>query len=154
MKHFHQVDAALWRSSQPSSAEDWKLILATGIERVIKLNFRSEADDRPPFGSRLQILYFPLEPEGGSGLEALAHAFRSPKESHLRLIDRYLNAATMRTLVHCTHGQDRTGLVVARHRVLVHHWSCHRAFQEALQHGFHPVLTGLVKSWVEFCAKR
>lgn len=40
-------------------------------------------------------------------------------------------------LVHCTHGQDRTGLVVAIWR-LVHGDSVDAAYADMMRHGFHP----------------
>ena len=52
------------------------------------------------------------------------------------------------TFVHCAHGQDRTGLVVAVYRVR-HGWTKAQAQAEMLRLGFHPTLLGLWQSWVD-----
>jgi len=52
--------------------------------------------------------------------------------------------------VHCLHGQDRTGLVVACYRVMVQHWTKADAEKEMLAHGFHKELHGLWEYWENF----
>ena len=49
-------------------------------------------------------------------------------------------------LVHCQHGADRTGLLVAVYRVVVQGWSKERAIDEMTNggFGFHPVWKNLV----------
>jgi protein-tyrosine phosphatase len=37
--------------------------------------------------------------------------------------------------VHCLHGQDRTGYVIAAYRMLIQGWSFKRAYQEAKDMG-------------------
>jgi len=51
------------------------------------------------------------------------------------------------TLVHCLHGNDRTGVLCAFYRVLVQGWSRARAWDEAILQGFHPELLGLDDEW-------
>ena len=51
------------------------------------------------------------------------------------------------TFIHCTHGHDRTGLVVGCYRVLKQGWTKNDAYAEMLQHGFHPELLGLYLFW-------
>ena len=43
------------------------------------------------------------------------------------------------TLVHCLHGEDRTGMVVAAWRILVQGWSPEKAIDEMYSFGFHRV---------------
>ncbi|RYZ83219.1 MAG: hypothetical protein EOO68_33290 [Moraxellaceae bacterium] len=44
-------------------------------------------------------------------------------------------------LVHCQHGSDRTGLVIAMYRIIYQHWPIEHAKQEMKQggFGFHPI---------------
>jgi hypothetical protein len=51
------------------------------------------------------------------------------------------------TLVHCTHGQDRTGLVLACYREWSQGWPKAAAQKEMLDDGFHPMLRGLWDFW-------
>jgi protein tyrosine/serine phosphatase len=45
--------------------------------------------------------------------------------------------------VHCAHGQDRTGLVIALERVIDEHWEPKVAYAEMRRTGFHPYFLGL-----------
>jgi protein tyrosine/serine phosphatase len=45
--------------------------------------------------------------------------------------------------VHCVHGRDRTGAMVAIYREVHDHWSPDAAYQEMLNNGFRPFFTGL-----------
>src|SRR2546430_2746714 len=58
---------------------------------------------------------------------------------------RYLKNGKI--FVHCEHGQDRTGLVVACYRVQAEGWSKAKAEKEMFDHGFHKILHGLWEYW-------
>lgn len=45
--------------------------------------------------------------------------------------------------VHCVHGRDRTGTMVAIYRIMHDGWTPDAAYAEMLQHGFRPVLVAL-----------
>ena len=54
-------------------------------------------------------------------------------------------------LVHCQHGEDRTGLIVAAYRVAACGWTKEAAMAEALRFGYHGYLNfGLNKTWRTF----
>jgi tyrosine-protein phosphatase SIW14 len=56
--------------------------------------------------------------------------------------------ASRPVLVHCQHGEDRTGLVVAAYRVRACGWTKQAAWLEALQFGYRNWLNfGLNKTW-------
>jgi protein tyrosine/serine phosphatase len=51
-------------------------------------------------------------------------------------------------LLHCEHGEDRTGLAVAAYRVVVSGWTKDEAMDEALKFGYRNWLNyGLNKTW-------
>ena len=54
------------------------------------------------------------------------------------------------TFVHCEHGQDRTGLIVALYRVKVNGWDKPKSEKEMLALGFHKELHGLWEYWETF----
>lgn len=55
-----------------------------------------------------------------------------------------------KVLIHCEHGQDRTGLVVACYRVQHMGWTHEAAEKDMLAHGFHKALHGLWEYWESF----
>ncbi len=50
------------------------------------------------------------------------------------------------TLVHCEHGQDRTGVAIGLYRLHTG-WTEEHAEDEMLAHGFHRSLIGLWEWW-------
>lgn len=129
----------IYRSGQPN-AEGFIYAQDLGIYYIVKLDLGG--DDYYATHLGMEIEYQPISTFAQLGFGS---------------IDRQVMAAVefMRThpkhlLVHCEHGQDRTGLVIACYRVRVCHWSKADAEQEMLAHGFHKSLLGLWHYWEEF----
>lgn len=69
----------------------------------------------------------------------------------LASILHFINLAPKPTLVHCQHGQDRTGLVIAAYRVRVMGWTKDSAMAEARDFGYRWWLNfGLNRTWRDF----
>lgn len=106
----------VYRSGQPTAAELGQL----GVRADLKLNTAVEAREHVPAG--VELLEHPWSPVGPVDHEDVAAA----------LYD--LEHAPRPTLIHCSHGVDRTGLLVALWRVLHEHvlpaaaWGEWRAF--------------------------
>lgn len=146
--NFVQVGPGVYRSGQITTAEGWQHVLDVAKVdaahlHVIKLNYAAEGRDLPPFGVDLWSLAIP--PEDGDVLSVLAE----PSSESLALVESLLEHAKPGDawLIHCSHGQDRTGLVIGRYRVQHDHWSRHQAFAEMLANHFHPELIGLLLAW-------
>src|ERR1043166_9169011 len=59
-----------------------------------------------------------------------------PTEAQISTILALLESNTPGSvLVHCKRGADRTGAVIAAHRIDHDHWDNLRAFKEAMSHG-------------------
>jgi hypothetical protein len=58
------------------------------------------------------------------------------------------------TFIHCTHGQDRTGLIVGEYRIRSCGWTKELARKEMKEYGFHPELFGLELFWEESQPKK
>jgi peptidoglycan hydrolase-like protein with peptidoglycan-binding domain len=103
-----------------------------GIKNVI--NLKSEGGQRKFVVDAKYDNYLSV-PLGGRG----------PRESDWADIRRLLSSGN--TLVHCRHGADRTGAVVARWKIEQGLMGPDEAFQEALTYGFkkksHPGYTGM-----------
>jgi len=63
-----------------------------------------------------------------------------PEDSQIRkFINIVEDPANRPIFVHCQHGKDRTGMMVATYRIVVQDWPKEKAYQEAKGYGFNPV---------------
>ncbi|MEM7481925.1 MAG: tyrosine-protein phosphatase [Acidobacteriota bacterium] len=133
--NLHRVSDRLYRSAQPS-AEGMKNLREMGVETVV--NLRSFSSDRDEIG------------DTGLGYE---HIYMKAWHPERKEVVRFLTIVTSprRTpvLVHCRHGADRTGTMVALYRIAVEGWSKEKALQEMTQggYGFHKVWNNLPR-WI------
>jgi protein tyrosine/serine phosphatase len=113
--NFHQVDDKVWRSAQPS-AGDFAGFRKLGISDV--LNLREWHDDHfVARGTPLCLHRVAMNP----GLV---------READLVRAVRILRNAPGPIVVHCWHGSDRTGVVVAMYRMAVDGWPREKAIAE------------------------
>ena len=136
-----QVNPGVWRSGQPASPAAWVYLKSQGIHTVVKLNFPSEGSDTDAESLGMKVIAVPIQPNGD-----VTTITDVPDASHIQAAVDALSAGGG-VLVHCTHGQDRTGLVVGVYRVQHDHWSKSQAWREMLQRGFHTELLGLDAFW-------
>jgi len=134
--NFKPVTPGLWRSGQPQTEADIVTIEASGIRVIVKLNEERldwESDMCRKHGMALVYLPITLQEQlfgvPGWKLAAIKDAVRADG-----------------CLVHCEHGQDRTGLAVGMFR-LGQGAPAKAAYQEMLANGFHPALKGLQDAW-------
>jgi hypothetical protein len=144
------VRPGFWRSGQPTTTEQWQYLYSLGIREVVKLNFESEGSDLEAARVGMVVHYLGIQPSGDQDIwDNIAHTFVRPDSERLRAAQEVLNTSRA-VLVHCTHGQDRTGLVIGRYRVLSQGWTKEHAYHEMLDNHFHPLLHGLHEEWEEF----
>lgn len=128
-----RVNSELTRGGQPTELRDFEKLKADGIKTVINLR-----DDARPWEKvaveSLGMTYkaYPIDP------------FGYPREAQMKQIEAdLLNPELQPVFVHCQHGKDRTGLVVALYRVHREGWDAQRAYDEMLSLGFFRSLNGL-----------
>ena len=129
LENFYQVSPMLYRSSQPD-AEGFGELKQHGISEVLDLRLYHK--DLPSADMALTVHNAPLFASGinpvrvVNALQVLANA----KEP---------------VLVHCLHGSDRTGLVVALYRVVCQGWSKQQAIDEMQlgEFGYHSVFSNI-----------
>lgn len=136
------ADKGIYRGGQPTKA-GWDWLRLQGVQWDIKLNTWDECPESYVFTNAVPIWidYIPItlnEQIFGLNEYNVDSAIQS-------LINRPYN-----TYIHCEHGQDRTGLIVAIYRVRVDGWTKQQAEQEMLAHGFHKSLFGLWRYWENF----
>ena len=121
LENLHQVSAELYRCEQPS-ADDMRALEGLGIRSVVNLRaFHSDHDEVD--GTGLELREVPM------------HA-GSLEHDELVLALRALLEAPKPVVVHCWHGSDRTGAVVAAWRVAREGWTPAEAAEEMTSGGF------------------
>jgi len=129
--NWHQVSAQLYRSAQPSPA-GFAEIKQRGIRSVLNLRALHDDDDEAD-GLGLELYRVPM------------YAFSLNEDKVVEAL-RIIHRAPKPILVHCLHGADRTGTIVALYRILFQHWSRDAAIREMTsdQYGFHALFGNLV----------
>ena len=129
LRRFDRVDAVLYRSGQPSREQLRELQQRYGIRTVLKLNSGAEP-----------------APEGVTVIDHPLNVMKEPSQQELQAILDAIEHSPKPVLVHCTHGEDRTGLVVALYR-LRHGTATDTAYTDMMRHGFHPY-AGVFAAWL------
>ena len=136
LNNFYRIDEHLYRSEQPGD-EAFPQLAAFGITEALNLReFHSDDDE----ARKTQLTLHQLKLRTGKVTEdQLTEALRIIKNSKGPL------------LVHCWHGSDRTGTVVATYRIVEQGWSKQQALDEMINggYGYHaaifPNLVELIK---------
>jgi protein tyrosine/serine phosphatase len=129
LPHFRVVDAAVMRGGQPSES-GLKELKDKGIKTIINLRHNdTTVKDEAIEAEKLGLNYVSIPLDGIHKPSAAA-------------IDQFLKVAqdpkAQPVYVHCEHGEDRTGVMVAIYREEAYKWNADAAYQEALFNGFHP----------------
>ncbi|MGP1532775.1 MAG: tyrosine-protein phosphatase [Campylobacter sp.] len=126
-KNFYRVDELLFRSAQLDGSYAAKL-RELGIKSIVNLRHFSRGGDKRAFGDQFWLASKPLQSWEIKPAQ-IADVLRTIRE-------RQKEGAV---LVHCYHGADRTGLVVAMYRVIYQGWSLDAARSEMIDggYGFH-----------------
>jgi protein tyrosine/serine phosphatase len=120
--NLYRVSGELYRGDQPS-AQGMQNLKELGLKTII--NLRSFHSDRD---------------EMGDTVLAYEHITMKPWHPEEKEAVRFLKIVTdpKRTpaLVHCKHGADRTGTMIAVYRIAVQGWSKDEAIREMTEGGF------------------
>lgn len=131
----------IYRGGQPTQS-GWAFVAALGVHHVVKLNRQSEGSDMWAVALNLDVTDIPLPPSDAGELfqrPALADVQRAAA-----LLQRWKEAGIF---IHCSRGEDRTGLVIGCWRIWYCGWSKTEAYAEMRRNGFHPALIGLREFW-------
>jgi protein tyrosine/serine phosphatase len=140
--NLHRVNSTLYRSAQPT--ENGFVFLSTSAslanaDRPIKtiVSLRAFNDDAP------------LVPESSTlRLEQIRFKTWHPEdEDVIKFLRIATTPALQPVLVHCQHGSDRTGTMVAIYRIAFEGWSKAQATDEMVNggFGFHPIWQNLLR---------
>ena len=134
--NLYRVSEALYRGDQPSLL-GMQNLKKLGVRTILNLrSFHSDRDEIGETGLAYEHIYMkawhPEEEDVVSFLKIVTDPKRAP------------------VLVHCQHGADRTGTVIAVYRIAVQGWSKAEAIREMTQGGFgvHQTWSNLPR-WIE-----
>lgn len=134
--NLHMVTENLYRSAQPTAA-GMKNLKTLGIKTVVSLRaFHSDRRDTEKAGLGYEHIFM--------------KTWHPEEEDVVRFLKIATDPARAPVLVHCQHGADRTGTMVAIYRVAVQGWTKQAALEEMTDGGFgyHTVWKNL-PPWIE-----
>lgn len=122
LSNLHQVSRILYRGAQPSH-RGMQHLESLGIKTIINLR-RYHSDDDELKGTRLKSIHIRFNTV-------------KPKVEHVvRFLKAALHPDNQPVYVHCQHGSDRTGTMVAFYRIVLQGWSKTEAIREMTKGGF------------------
>jgi len=124
LPNFTQVSQGLYRSGQPTPEGVAKL-RALGVKTILKLNADEPAESDWAASDGLDFETVLMSNRESPTYDQI--------DAALAIID---DKSKQPVLVHCHHGRDRTGAVVAAYRVTVQGMSVDQAVSEALSFGY------------------
>ena len=132
IENFYRIDDEFFRSGNPSS-EAFRELEALGIMEVINLQtYHNDKDEAE--GSAVELHRVKMN----------AHNI---KEGDVIEVLRLIKNRNGKILVHCKHGSDRTGLIVAMYRIVFQGWSKEDATDELINggYGYHRIFRNIPK---------
>jgi protein tyrosine/serine phosphatase len=122
--NLNQVTLFLYRSAQPDAAGFANMAKTLKVKTVIDLR-ESQTDEAYLANSKIRPFYVPMNALHITNEEIIAA---------LTLIRAHQGEGPI--LVHCQHGADRTGVVIAMYRIIYQGWSKAQAIDEMKNGGY------------------
>lgn len=137
--NFRQVNDWLYRGGQPE-LDQLEQLRELEIKTIICLRWNSRAilsERQKAIEMGFNFYYLPFS------------YWVLPKEKEISKFFEILDDESKRPMfVHCKHGCDRTGMLVAFYRIAREGWSADDAYQEMKDAGFHKIRMRHFKWWV------
>jgi protein tyrosine/serine phosphatase len=133
LPNLHCVTTNLYRCAQPT-ADGMRAAEKLGIKTVVSLRaFHSDKDEVETTKLKTERIYF--------------KTWHPEDEDIVRFLKIVSNTNAGPFLVHCQHGADRTGTMVAIYRIAVQGWTKEEAIKEMTEgdFGFHAMWENLIK---------
>ena len=140
---YTQVDSSLWRGPRPTSSD--LATIKAQFATVVSLEGQDEdakelLELRPVLLVSRPISFWQIY-------------FTGITQAALYDILSAIAEAQKPVLVHCQHGEDRTGLVIAAYQVIAHGMSKDGAMEQAIEFGYrYAINLGLNRTWGHFSA--
>lgn len=138
--NFGKVNDALYRGAQPSAPAITNLA-RLGIRTIINLRRTNDVWKGEEQTARLGGILYTNLPLAGLG---------RPTDEQVRLALEMIETLPAPVFVHCEHGCDRTGMIIACYRIKHDQWSNATALQEAIRYGMSGFERGMRKYVLNF----
>jgi protein tyrosine phosphatase (PTP) superfamily phosphohydrolase (DUF442 family) len=138
--NFGKVSETLYRGAQPDAAGLTNLH-RLGIKTVINLRLAGEGWKAEAVEAQAAGLVYTNVPLRGLG---------RPMQEQVKQVLSILETCPLPAFVHCEHGCDRTGTIVACYRIQHDGWSAEVAMREARQYGLSWLERGMRKFILQF----
>ncbi|HZV35464.1 MAG TPA: tyrosine-protein phosphatase [Verrucomicrobiae bacterium] len=138
--NFGRVNEFLFRGAQPDTAaiENLKRL---GVKSIINLRVPKEASTNEEAHAHATGIVYTNVPLAGMG---------RPTDEQVAKILSLIDTLPKPVFVHCKHGCDRTGTVVACYRIAHDHWTTADALNEAGTYGMSGLERGMREYIVNF----
>ena len=133
LPNLHRISTNLYRCAQPT-AVGLEAAEKLGIKTVISLRaFHSDKDEVESTTLRTERIHF--------------KTWHPEDEDVVRFLKLVSNTNNGPYLIHCLHGADRTGTMIAIHRIAIEGWTKQEAIKEMTTGGFgyHTVWRNLIR---------
>ena len=121
LSNLHQIDKGIFRSEQPDKL-DFANLEKFGIMEVLNLR-RWHSDKKEARNTNLTLYRVPMR----AG---------SIKEKDVVQALKIIHNRKGNILIHCKHGSDRTGLIIAMYRIVFQDYTKEQAIKEMTEGGF------------------
>jgi tyrosine-protein phosphatase SIW14 len=126
LHHFLQVNDHIYRGAQPTRV-GIRSLAKRGVRAIVDLRaygWQAESEKKEVESLGMKFYSVPMPPLSAPSEDTVSKA--------LGLLD---DSQNWPVFIHCEHGNDRTGTIVACYRMTAEHWSNKRALAEAEDHG-------------------
>lgn len=163
LTNFMVVSTAVLRGGQPDE-DALKLLQKAGVKLVVNLRQHSKNSVSAPSSYsffRRHTDDDEIDEEQATcnaiGLKFLNISLDGISAPSFTDIDRFVeifnDESNLPVYVHCLHGRERTGFMLAAYRMKVQSWTVDEAYKEMLQQGFDPLRTVLSDALFAYAKK-
>ena len=131
--NFGQVSDIIYRGAQPDAAAV-KNLQRLGVKTIIDLRMPDQAVKAEAAEARANGLAYTNVPMRGLG---------RPSDTQVKTVLSLIEAGPAPVFIHCAHGCDRTGTIIACYRIRHDRWSPEAALKEARKYGLSPFERGM-----------
>jgi tyrosine-protein phosphatase SIW14 len=161
--NFQVVSPAVLRGGQPDE-EALSVLKKAGVKLVVNLRHHSKASPQPAntytffrrhsdddeideerdIAQKLGLRFLNISLDG----------INAPSFADIdRFIELFTDAENLPMYVHCLHGRERTGFMLAAYRIKIEKWTADEAYKEMLQQGFDPLRSVLSDALFAYAKK-